>query len=424
MKTLRIILALILATTIFACEDKNIFPDPMTLPVKALDLNVDIMDVFSLSDGRAAAFVKLDKQSTDVKDAYQLAIIDKHGNYTLSDVMYFTKLDEEQEADKLIYVSSSGEIFVKYQVREIAASNIVKLDKDGHIIYSNDNEGIIRETDDIYSYYLYSMYDNGEIAVLRSNIYNFNDEISVYYYLEIIDNQGNPKNITYHMDSDYYWTNIIPFEDKFFLYNSYMGINGYYYDYDIELSNPDFGYCILNADGTTVKLDKLNIPIYDVKYVDGNIYFTSLLGAVETDDEDGSFIAQWCITKMDTSGEVVIQSEIIQASYLSPNITVQDGTMIVPGLVATDVANDEGYGVIYLLDDNTGKLNDSIALHYNNVDVVPSVIIPDSNGEYDVFALVRHDYDDWNDFKNDGNMEKGKLYIYHTDDLHKFNVNN
>ena len=424
MKTLRIILALILASTIFACEDKNIFPDPMTLPVKALDLNVDIMDVFSLSDGRAAAFVKLDEQSTVTKDAYQLAIIDKHGNYTLSDVMYFTKLDKEQEADKLIYVSSSGEIFVKYQVREIAASNIVKLDKDGHIIYSNDNEGIIRETDNIYSYNLYSMYDNGEIAVLRSNIYNFNDEISVYYYLEIIDNQGNPKNIAYHIDRDYYWTNIIPFEDKFFLYNSYMGINGYYYDYDIELSNPDFGYCILNADGTTVKLDKLNIPIYDVKYVDGNIYFTSLLGAVETDDEDGSFIAQWCITKMDTSGEVVIQSEIIQASYLSPNITVQDGTMIVPGLVATDVANDEGYGVIYLLDDNTGKLNDSIALHYNNVDVVPSVIIPDSNGEYDVFALVRHDYDDWNDFKNDGNMENGKLYIYHTDDLHKFNVNN
>ena len=424
MKTLRIILSLILATTIFAREDKNIFPDPMTLPVKALDLNVDIMDVFSLSDGRAAAFVKLDKQSTATKDAYQLAIIDKHGNYTLSDVMYFTKLDKEQEADKLIYVSSSGEIFVKYQVREIAASNIVKLDKDGHIIYSNDNEGIRRETDNIYSYNLYSMYDNGEIAVLRSNIYNFNDEISVYYYLEIIDNQGNPKNITYYMDSDYYWTNIIPFEDKFFLYNSYMGINGYYYDYDIELSNPDFGYCILNADGTIVKLDKLNIPIYDVKYVDGNIYFTSLLGAVETDDEDGSFIAQWCITKMDTSGEVVIQSEIIQASYLSPNITVQDGTMIVPGLVATDVANDEGYGVIYLLDDNTGKLNDSIALHYNNVDVIPSVIIPDSNGEYDVFALVRHDYDDWNDFKNDGNMENGKLYIYHTDDLHKFNVNN
>ena len=424
MKTLRIILALILASTIFACEDKNIFPDPMTLPVKALDLNVDIMDVFSLSDGRAAAFVKLDKQSTDTKDAYQLAIIDKHGNYTLSDVMYFTKLDEEQEADKLIYVSSSGEIFVKYQVREIAASNIVKLDKDGHIIYSKDDKSFVHNGDGFYSYYLYSMYDNGEIAVLRSNFFNFNDEITVYYFWEIIDNQGNPKNITYHMDSDYYWTNIIPFEDKFFLYNSYMGINGYYYDYDIELSNPDFGYCILNADGTTVKLDKLNVPIYDVKYVDGNIYFTSLLGAVETDDEDGSFIAQWCITKMDTSGEVVIQSEIIQASYLSPNITVQDGTMIVPGLVATDVANDEGYGVVYLLDDNTGKLNDSIALHYNNVDVVPSVIIPDSKGEYDVFALVRHDYDDWNDFKNDGNMENGKLYIYHTDDLHKFNVNN
>ena len=424
MKTLRIILSLILATTIFACEDKNIFPDPMTLPVKALDLNVEIMDIFSLPDDRAAAFVKLDKQSTDTKDAYQLAIIDKHGNYTLSDVMYVFSLDEEQFADKQIYISSSGDIFVKFQVREIAASNIVKLNKDGHIIYSNDNKGIRRETDYIYSYYLYSMYDNGEIAVLRSNIFNDNESPSVYYFLEIIDNQGNPKNIAYFIDRDYYWTNIIPFEDKFFLYNSYMGINGYYYDNDIELSNPDFGYCILNADGTTVKLDKLNIPIYDVKYVDGNIYFTSLLGAVETDDEDGSFIAQWCITKMDTSGEVVIQSEIIQASYLSPNITVQDGTMIVPGLVATDVANDEGFGVIYLLDDNTGKLNDSIALHYNNVDVIPSVIIPDSNGEYDVFSLVRHDYDDWNDFKNDGNMENGKLYIYHTDDLHKFNVNN
>jgi hypothetical protein len=77
MKTLRIILALILTTTIFACEDKNIFPDPMSLPVKALELNVEIMDIFSLPDDRAAAFVKLDKQSTDTKDAYQLAIIDK-----------------------------------------------------------------------------------------------------------------------------------------------------------------------------------------------------------------------------------------------------------------------------------------------------------------------------------------------------------
>ena len=134
MKTLRIILSLILATTIFACEDKNIFPDPMTLPVKALDLNVEIMDIFSLPDDRAAAFVKLDKQSTDTKDAYQLAIIDKHGNYTLSDVMYVFSLDEEQFADKQIYISSSGDICVKFQVREIAASNIVKLNKEGHII--------------------------------------------------------------------------------------------------------------------------------------------------------------------------------------------------------------------------------------------------------------------------------------------------
>ena len=112
-----------MTTTIFACEDKNIFPDPMSLPVKALDLNVEIMDIFSLPDDRAAAFVKLDKQSTDTKDAYQLAIIDKHGNYTLSDVMYVFSLDEEQVADKQIYISSSGDIFVKFQVREIAASN-------------------------------------------------------------------------------------------------------------------------------------------------------------------------------------------------------------------------------------------------------------------------------------------------------------
>jgi hypothetical protein len=118
--------------------------------------------------------------------------------------MYVFSLDEEQVADKQIYISSSGDIFVKFQVREIAASNIVKLNKDGHIIYSNDNEGIRRETDNIYSYNLYSMYDNGEIAVLRSNIYNFNDEISVYYYLDIIDNQGNFKNIVYSVTNECY----------------------------------------------------------------------------------------------------------------------------------------------------------------------------------------------------------------------------
>ncbi len=422
MKTLRIILALILTTTIFACEDKNIFPDPMSLPVKALELNVEIMDIFSLPDDRAAAFVKLDKQSTDTKDAYQLAIIDKHGNYTLSDVMYVFSLDEEQVADKQIYISSSGDIFVKFQVREIAASNIVKLNKDGHIIYSNDNEGIRRETDNIYSYNLYSMYDNGEIAVLRSNIYNFNDEISVYYYLDIIDNQGNFKNIVYSVTNECYWDNVLSCEDKFFLYNTIGGIRGDYFGYDdIFLFGPKFGYCIVASDGSTVKSAKFGSNVYDVRYVDGYIYYTSLVIDAEVDD---ATLYKYFITKMDASGEIVTTSDTIQTSYLLPNFTVHDGTLIVPGGVVEDEDNDEGYGVIYLFDDNTGKLNDSIALHYNNVDVMPSVIIPDSNGEYDVFALVRHDYDDWNDFKNDGNMGKGKLYIYHTDDLHKFNVNN
>jgi len=422
MKTLKIILSLIFSLTFFACEDKNVFPDPMTMPIKALDLNVEILNLYTLSDGRAAALINVNdkmKEKITGKDAYQLAIIDKNGNYTLSDVMYFLELDEDEIAQTQLYESSSGEIFINFQIIGITYTNIVKLDKDGHIIYSKDDEGVERESDGIYSYNLYTMFDNGEIADLSYNLeYDYEDDeiVDSFCFLNIINNYGDKKNLYFPINGDYYWTHIFSFEDKLCLYKSRFSI--YFYINEQNLENDDYGYIIANNDGTTIKSGSLSSPISDIKYINGYIY-------VVTMDETSLdlIVPQWNVTKMDTNGEIISTSDKIQASYLSPNFTVHDGKLIIPGAVLTDETSEDGIGVIYMLDDNTGNLTDSIALSYNNMDVMPSVISPDNNGEYDVFALVRHDYDDWNDFKNGSSVEMGKVFIYHTDDLHKFNVN-
>ena len=163
-----------------------------------------------------------------------------------------------------------------------------------------------------------------------------------------------------------------------------------------------------------------------MKYIGGNIY------AVNGDTPSNYLYSwlntYWTITKIDTLGNQIFTTDL-EAHKLLNNFTVQGETLIVPAYVTADTIGVAGHGVIYLVDNNNGNVMDSISLAYDDCEIIPYLISPDRHGEYDVYAVRRNDYDNQSvsqhgSTTNEDHLLGGKLHIYHTDDLHKLQLNN
>ena len=445
MKALKIIIIAIIAATISACDEKNVFPDPMTIPVKALNLNVEITDIYAMPDGRAAALVKTTYDNEN--ESYcEIAIIDKNCNYTLSgrlDTYNSCKLDD-------LYESSSGNYYAKLTSND-ADIYYLKLNNKGlPLNVHKGGSNIINSynlENNCFDYKLCAMMDNGEIAEINTIVTGDDDGVNSkckLRYVHYVDYDLSPEYYNafeYDIETadGFFATNAVSFENKIILYNEFNDITSKDGEYKaIEYDNGGLGYgyvpyatihnefneyYILNTDGSIVKSGKCDFPIQYIRYVDGYIYIiTSDISL--TDESDDQYIYKWQIIKIDISGNEIYTSDPINTFYLSGNITIDNGTLIITGAIITDYENEEGYGAIFLLDDNNGTFKEDIELNYDDVIVIPSVISPNQNGEYDVFAIVRHSYDNWNDFMNgDSEMSAGRVYIYHTDDLHKLQIN-
>ena len=516
-----IILAIIVTTTILACEDKTVYTDPMEESVKASNIIVKLDDVFSTPDGRAAALVKTNGQKVEDTEPYSIVIIDKNGNYTQTDPIYMTAKEfyeiDNITAYKQVFFSSSGECFVSHHFSNLEYNEYTKLNNQGHVVYATTTSEIDYRNgdDDIIKYFhdLYTMVDNGDIAKLHFDIIRSpkvnndeekdndeddeddddeddddeddNDDDDYYYddddddddnyfddYFDDYDDDNNDngeneddeddeddeeneeekdnsytlsakcnlqfidielsyknekpteKKLTYKIDtrSDFYCTNVISMEDKIVIYNEYYAQNiirdAEYYDY-VYLHNDYNEYYILNTDGSLVNSGKCELPIQYIKNVDNYIYIITSTRLIESAPEDNNF--QWAITKMDNSGNVIYTSEIINTYSLLQNISIDNGTLIIPGIVLNE--NNKEIGAIFLFDDNSGSFKEKIEFNYDECAVMPCVISPDVNGEYDIYAVVRHDYDGWSSNKKDKtNTDEGKLFIYHTNDLHKLQI--
>lgn len=438
MKTTNIIIALIISTTLFACNDNTVYVDEKVESIKGLDLEVNLSEVFAMPDGRAAALVNPNRQRYGSEAPYTIAVMDKNGTYILSET-FFLYNKESYEEDSLtasnhIYITSSGEFFVKQHISNLECDAIRELNKYGDLIYQDESSGFRRNSDESGSSVFHDFYtklDSDEIAIIRMNI---SQTLTSEYCLKFLDNyykesrewKGSRydddievdddkfKAFTYKIETEgnFFCTNVVSFDNRIILYNEYYPGN-IVNDDEIELQNDCNEYYILNTDGTSVNSGKCELPIIYVKHVDDNIYIiTSDIAYKGTSD-----VYKWCITKMDKSGNAIYTSAIDTYSLLG-NITIDNGTLMIPGLAKN---NKTKRGAIFLLDDNnSGTVKGKIELDYNQYAVMPCVITPDDNGEYDIFALVQHDYTNSN-----GNTDEisGKLFVYHTDDLRKLQLN-
>jgi hypothetical protein len=82
--------------------------------------------------------------------------------------------------------------------------------------------------------------------------------------------------------------------------------------------------------------------------------------------------------------------------------------------------NGQKNGAIFLIDDNSGTFIEKIVLNYDQCAVIPCVISPDFKGGYNIFAIIQNNYDDVTNSNTD--TDSGKLFIYHTDDLHQLQI--
>jgi hypothetical protein len=157
-------------------------------------------------------------------------------------------------------------------------------------------------------------------------------------------------------------------------------------------------------------------------YADGNIYlYGSFIDELGKED----IVYQYYIKKMDIFGNEIYTASLRTSFLFIDKITVYDGELIVTGAFLKDSDGEEGMGAIFLIDDTSGDVKDTVILDYKNCDVMPYIILPDKYGEYDVFTIRRDNYDDWTDFqKGEFGMDNGRLFIYHTDDLHKLQMEN
>lgn len=404
MKTTKLILLVFLAVTaVFACNDEDtVYPERKREPVKAISLdNLYGDDLIAMPDGTAAVLVKVsEKNSNDSTNKFVVAKISRNGNVTFSDTIQLW--NEKDSTYPECFVTPSGEIFIQdileredNKNRTIYNSIVVKIDNNGRKVYDKWDADTIQCP--------YTPLDNGELARFSIKYVEMYD--SRCLVMETFDNKGDMKKFTYVLNMELDKNQLFigyarSFEDKIILCNY-------------------FQYYIFNTDGTSIGSGSFFdndevIIIYDLKYINGNLY------AVLFD----YYNRIWKVAKMDTLGNRIFITDPLCAIALLKNFIVYDDTIVLPGYNSTDSTEAaESYGIINIINNNNHNFIDTVSFNYNGIDIAPYIISPDRHGEYDVYAILRHEYDDWNDFKKGKtSMDGGSIFIYHTDDLHKLQM--
>ena len=265
----------------------------------------------------------------------------------------YSELVDDLDANNL-FVNASGECLVS------SGTKVAKYDRLGNVVL----------VDKIDDYYPTMLLDNGDICY--SVFKTYEGCIDIYTI-------GNNFKCVIYSEVD--WMDVFPFDDKWFAYNS---------------SNL---FCIYDADGNVVCDGELDGSVDAMKYINGYLYII-----VKNDDKCS-------VVKMSTDGRIIYSAEVENTDIY--NLTVHDGKLLVAGEV-TDIAKDGTYGLIYVLDDINGGVISSIPTKFKGCEIIPLYISPDANGEYDVYATRRDNYE----------SDYPQLVIYHTDDLGKLNIIN
>ena len=378
MKHATYIIALVAALILSACNEIAVTPDPLNEPIKDVGLKIyDVSQMLPMPNGSALTV-------TVNNDGYQacMAILQPDGSCILSEPFLLGYYIER------IYVNASSEILVSsfcYDDELGYCYRLSKFDSQCNLLYQT-----LSETEPV------ALFDNGNIACFKREVIESTGEESLV--MKIIDN-----NLTYIMEQDFVTDYAYSFDDKILLLDIVSG-----------------NFCIYKTDGSFHCSGTVDDIIIDVTYLDGYLYFTTRDDYLELDDDADNFNGPWIVHKVDTNGNVIFSTKI-DAYQMFGNFSVVDGTLITTGSVSSDHQRNEGYGSIYLINNENGKLIDTISVDYNGCEVLPLHVVSDGKNGYNVY-VVRQDYYD-SDRSGFEGMFSGRLFVYHTDDLHKLDIN-
>lgn len=385
--TKTLILTIILAATLFACED-TVYPDPAKEPVKVIGESIlSAFDVTIMSDGTIAHYIYDDDRNVAI------AKINRNGKVTMSE----TISAEGYSLEDLI-TNSYGEMLVMAMKGSYDNYNLI------YDIYKFDTHGhIVATYTDIHNIKDVSLLDNGDILYVYSEkIENTED---YFHEMRILGS-----NFTYPIEDmencdgndDAYATS---YEDKIIIYN-----------YKEE------EYFIYKTDGTLVNTGSADSYGMEFQYLDGFVYRFVHKVMTDTTTNPIETYKMWYITKMDTIGNQIFETPI-KTHILLSNLSIYGDLIIAPSIEITDYSTRNWRGVIYLLDKNDGTLLETISLEHDNCKVTPIYVSPDKNGEFDVYAMRFDKYDDTSiDINSENSIGYGNLLIYHTKDLHNLQM--
>ncbi len=375
------IIALAAAITIFACNDEIFYQEPLSEPVKAIDIVARKDLIHPLPDGSLAIAVQ------DQDGTVAVARIRRDGTIVMSDSIH-----ELSNFHNLI-VNNLGECLFSQQNIIEDTTQLYKLDRMGKLSdYKKESYYVNKVQVDKQ----FILLDNGEIAYFYREENTNTEEYTLTMHIV-----GN--NFTYVMEKDIDCDDAYSFGDKIFVANAFSS-----------------EYCIFNLDGSLIAdgdlvIDECSMNYFSfAKYLGGYLYVVSY-GRIKTSDpEDVTY--NYFVTKMDTLGNRVFSTKIDDAYQIQFYMTLNNDLLILTGVQDNDSGKT---GQIYLIDNNSGLLTETISLNYGGSESMPLFVSPDGNGEYDVFVGRNNVYDE--EFGNDYYT---KLFIYHVDDLYKLQMTN
>ncbi len=360
-----------------ACNETIVTPAPQLEPIKKVGLKVyDVSMMLPLSNGSAVVPVI----NNSDESYFCIAIVNPDGSYIMSEPYPIGFYIER------LFVNSAGEILVVSFTHNDDYDASYKL-------YKFNNQCILLSQnmiDNVPS----TLFSNGDIAIFQ---HEFIETIGAEsLVMKILEN-----NLTYFLEQDFYTDYAFSFDDKIVL---------------ADIISGDF--CIYKTDGTFLASGSVGNIIVDITYIDGFLYITTR-GQITDSEELSDYNVQWLVYKVDINGSIVFSTPIT-AFQMYGNYSVVDGMLITTGTFFSDQERNKGYGSIFIINNENGKLIDSISVDYTGCDVLPLHVASDKKNGYNVYVLRQDSYDSgYNGFLD---LSRGKLFIYHTDDLHKLDI--
>ena len=382
MKHTLYIISLVAALFFAACDEPAVIPDSVNEPIQKVGLKIYNRSYLSpLPDGSIVTLVSAGKEGQ-----YCVAKVKTDGSYILSDT-----LTEGVLFDRL-YVNAEGESLIcQFEIDSEGWS--------GYKLYKIDTKGNVYDKG-FSDYWSVTLFDNGNIACFgREQLEPTGDETLV---MRIIDN-----NLTYIMGQDFETDFACTFGDRIMLANYGIG-----------------EYCIFKTDGSFVNRGSIDNFITKIQSLDGYFYVVAEnINRAQDEESEKSDNAntEWLIYKIDANGNIVY-STTINTFVLNGHFSIIDGMLVTTGVYSSDHSRNEGYGTIYLINNENGQLIETISVNYNGCEVLPLSVAADNNNGYNVYVLRQDTYDtNRQPFEM---LKSGNLFIYHTNDLHTLNINN